>query len=236
MDGMTFAGAFGLLGVILYIAAYAAMQVGLVRGQSYLYAGTNIIAAICVLFSLTENYNQSSALIQIMWIVISVVGIARLWIIEKTLKFTEVEQRLLDTLAPGLPKDQGRKLLDLGEWRTMRSGELLISEGKSVSFLGYLEAGALVVSKSGVPILSLGPGAVIGEITYLDDSPATAQINVLDDASIFCVDAERLRDLVVRNDSIANALERSIARTLRGKLQTTSEELRDVTSGFVPHT
>lgn len=236
MGGMTFAGALGLLGVILYIAAYAALQLGLIRGRTYLYAGTNLAAAACVLFSLTENYNQSSALIQIMWIVISVVGMVRLWFIEKTLQFTETEQRLLDALAPGLPKDQARRLLDLGKWRAMRAGEAVIEEGESASFLGYLDRGAFVVSKSGVPILSLGPGAVVGEMTYLDGSPATARVDVLDDATIFCVDAEGLRRLIARNDSIANALERSVARTLRSKLQTTSEELRDVTSGFVPHT
>ena len=236
MGEMTVAGAFGLLGVAFYILSYAVLQIGLIRGQSYLYAGMNLAAAACVLFSLTENYNQSSALIQIMWIVISIVGIVRLWIVEKTLRFSETERRLLDALAPGLPKDQARKLLSLGEWRAMNAGETVIEEGKSTSFLGYLDAGAFVISKSGVPILSLGPGAVIGEMTYLDGSPATARIDVLDDATLFCIDAVRLRGLIARNDGIANALERSVARTLRGKLQMTSEELRDVTSGFVPHT
>ena len=236
MTEMTLAGVRGLLGVVLYITAYAAMQVGLVRGQSYLYAGANIAAAICVLFSLTENYNLSSALIQIMWIVISIVGILRLWVIEKTLRFTPVEQRLLEALAPGLPKDQARKVLDLGEWRAMSAEEMLIEEGKPASMLGYLDEGALVVSKGGVPILSLGPGAIIGEITYLDASPATARVNVLDNASVFCIDAERLRTLVARNDSIANALERTVAGTLRAKLRNTSQELRDATSGFMPYT
>ena len=230
MGELTVAETMGLFGVFLYIAAYAAMQMGLVKGQSYLYAGTNLAAACCVLYSLTETYNQSSALIQMMWIVLSIVGMGRLWIVERTLRFTETEQRLLDTLAPGLPKDQGRKLLNLGEWRTMGAGERVIEEGQPVEMLGYLQQGALTVVKGGRPILSLEPGAVIGEMTYLDGSPATARIDVLDEARLFCIDAVRLRALILRNDTIANALERSVARTLRNKLQITSQELRDATS------
>lgn len=234
MDGLTFAGAMGLLGVLLYIAAYAAMQIGLVRGQTYVYAGTNLAAASCVLYSLTETYNQSSALIQIMWIVISIVGIARLWLIDRTLRFDETEQDVLDALAPGLPKDLGRKLLDLGDWREAGPGERIIEEGQPADVLAYLREGALTISKGGMPILSLGPGGIVGEMTYLDGAPATARVEVLDRATLFCLDTERLRALINRNDAIGNAIERSVARILRTKLKTTSQELRDASSGFVP--
>lgn len=233
MDGLTLASGAGLLGVALYVTAYAAMQLGFVRGQTYLYAGLNLFAAAFVLFSLTENYNQSSAMIQIMWIVISIAGISRLLIVEKALRFTDEEWAILDAVAPGLTKDQGRKLLDLGEWQGLPAGASVIAEGRPTEILGYLLEGALVVSKGDMPILSLGPGTVIGEMTYLDGTPATARIDVLDDARLFAIDAVKLRALVGRHDDIANAIERSVARTLRGKLQATSQELRDATSGFV---
>ena len=233
MDGMTLAGGAGLLGVALYVIAYAALQLGFVRGQTYVYAGLNLFAAAAVLLSLTENYNQSSALIQIMWIVISLAGMVRLLLVEKALQFNEDEWRVLDAIAPGLSKDQGRKLLNLGEWRTLPAGSPVIVEGRPTEVLGYLLEGSFVVLKGDMPILSLGPGTVIGEITYLDGTPATARIDVMDDARLFAIDAVRLRALVERNDDIGNAIERSVARTLRGKLQATSQELRDATSGFV---
>jgi CRP-like cAMP-binding protein len=231
---MTLASGAGLLGVALYVGSYAAVQFGLLRGQTFTYAGLNLFASSFVLFSLTENYNQSSALIQIMWIVISLVGITRLLIVERTLQFSDDERQILDAIAPGLPKDQGRKLLNIGEWRALPPGAPVIEEGQPTGILGYLVAGSLVVSKSDMPIISLGPGTVIGEMTYLDGSPATARIVVMDEARLFAIDSAKLRALVARHEDIANAVERSVARTLRGKLQATSQELRDATSGFMP--
>ncbi len=230
---MTLTGAAGLLGVALYVIGYAAMQLGLVRGQTYIYAGLNLFAALFVLYSLTENYNQSSAMIQIMWIIISVAGITRLLIVDKTLRFNDEEWRILDAVAPGLEKNQARKLLNLGEWRDLPVGSTVIAEGRPTEILGYLSKGAFVVSKGDMPIMSLGPGAVIGEMTYMDGTPATARIDVMDDARLFAINAVKLRALIERNDDIANAIERSVARTLRGKLQATSQELRDATSGFL---
>ncbi len=227
MQDFTLPGVVGLAGVALYVLAYAAMQLGFVRGQTYLYAGTNLAAAACVLFSLTETYNLSSALIQIMWILISIAGMTRLWLIERMVRFSEEERRMLDAIAPGLPKDQASKLLEIGDWHHPARGEALIEEGRPAPVLGWLASGSLAVSMGGLPILSLGPGAVIGEMTYHDAAPASARIEALHGARLFCIDAARLRALISRNDAVATALERSIAHTLRGKLRTTSAELRD---------
>ena len=54
----------GALGVVLYIGSYAAMQLGFVRGQSYIYAIINAAAAACVLMSLSDQFNLSAAAIQ----------------------------------------------------------------------------------------------------------------------------------------------------------------------------
>lgn len=137
---------------------------------------------------------------------------------------------MLDAVAPGLAKDQASKLLDIGAWRRPAPGTVLIEEGRPAPVLGWVADGSLAVSKGGLPILSLGPGAVIGEMTYLDAAPASARIEALHDVRLFCIDAARLRALVARNDAVATALERSIANTLRVKLRTTSSELRDRTS------
>ena len=225
MDDLTLPGAAGLFGVFLYVAAYAAMQMGLVRGQTYVYAGLNLAAASCVLFSLTETYNLSSALIQIMWIVLSIAGMLRLWLIERTMRFSEREQRIIASVVPGLPKDRARKFLDIGKWSTAARGAHLITEGQPTALFAYLESGTLRVSINGVTLRTLGAETVIGEITYIDGSPATASIDVIDDVRFFWVDAVKLRAFVAKNPDIGNAIERSVAHTLRKKLRETSEHL-----------
>lgn len=70
----------GFMGVALYLGSYAALQLQMLDCKGIIYPLFNFLAASCVLFSLSESFNMSSAIIQIAWIAISTVGIARLLI------------------------------------------------------------------------------------------------------------------------------------------------------------
>ncbi len=65
----------GLLGALLYLASYAAVQTGRLDGNGSLYALANTAAAALVLTSLFESYNPACAIIQVTWLII---GLARL--------------------------------------------------------------------------------------------------------------------------------------------------------------
>ena len=75
---MSFFELTGLLGVALYLGSYAALQFELIDCKGFIYPVFNFAAASCVLISLFESFNMSSAIIQISWITISLYGIARL--------------------------------------------------------------------------------------------------------------------------------------------------------------
>jgi len=75
--GLTVFDAFGLLGFIVYLAAFSALQFEWLDGNGRAYAWANILAASFVLVSLVEAFNLASALIQISWIIIGYVGIVR---------------------------------------------------------------------------------------------------------------------------------------------------------------
>lgn len=68
----------GLSGFCLYVAIYGGLQLGKIDGNSMRYTLLNAAAASLVLIGLWQNFNLASALIQIMWISISVVGIYRM--------------------------------------------------------------------------------------------------------------------------------------------------------------
>ena len=68
----------GLLGVAFYLGSYAALQFQLLDCKGIIYPFLNFLAASCVLISLSENFNMSSAIIQISWIAISSYGIIRI--------------------------------------------------------------------------------------------------------------------------------------------------------------
>ncbi|MEM7258591.1 MAG: cyclic nucleotide-binding protein [Pseudomonadota bacterium] len=77
VDAIPLHDALGLLGVVFYIGSYAALQLGRLDGNSLSYAILNGIAASLVLVSLFKDFNLASALIQIVWINVSIVGIYR---------------------------------------------------------------------------------------------------------------------------------------------------------------
>ena len=66
----------GLTGVAAYVAAYSALQLGVLDGNGVVYSVTNIVAASLVLVSLVEDFNLASAVTQVIWITVGVVGLA----------------------------------------------------------------------------------------------------------------------------------------------------------------
>ena len=139
----------GYIGVAFYIGSYAALQFGLLSGRGYLYAFLNLIGASLVLVSLTEAYNLFSAIIQITWITISIVGMIRAYLLNKVIRFTEDERKILDRIAPGLGKPEGRKLLNLGAWVEGVHDTDLTVQGEPVSHLYWIKSGLVAVWRVG---------------------------------------------------------------------------------------
>ncbi|OED42800.1 hypothetical protein AB833_05565 [Chromatiales bacterium (ex Bugula neritina AB1)] len=64
----------GLLGVLCYVCSYGALQLGRIDGNSLQYCIANGCAATLVLISLCNDFNLASAIIQVVWITVSLVG------------------------------------------------------------------------------------------------------------------------------------------------------------------
>lgn len=70
---------FGLLGVLTYIGSYVVLQTGYVKDNSLAYILTSMLSAVLILISLSESFNLAAALVQVFWIIISLVGVFRLF-------------------------------------------------------------------------------------------------------------------------------------------------------------
>ena len=101
----------GLIGVAFYLGSYAALQIGFLKGGGYLYTLVNGLAASFVLISLFRDFNLSSAIIQIAWIVLSIIGLSRLYIVRNALRFSEEERFLIDQKLPGVDNDIAKRFL-----------------------------------------------------------------------------------------------------------------------------
>lgn len=66
----------GVMGFALYVLNYGLLTFQRTTSQSQTYFVLNLFAASMVLIGLTYSFNLASALIQMFWIVISIVAIA----------------------------------------------------------------------------------------------------------------------------------------------------------------
>ena len=68
----------GIVGVILLLLAYFALSTGRIASNSMNYQIMNCVAAILILFSLYFHWNTPSVIIEIVWILISILGMVRI--------------------------------------------------------------------------------------------------------------------------------------------------------------
>ena len=74
----------GVIGFVFYMLSYYLLLTGKINGTHNCYILMNFIAATFVLISLIHNFNLASALIQIFWITISIVGLIRCNFIQRS--------------------------------------------------------------------------------------------------------------------------------------------------------
>lgn len=67
----------GLVGVLLILTAYAALQLGRMDAADRIYSFLNLVGAVLILISLTVDFNLSAFVIESAWVVISLYGLLR---------------------------------------------------------------------------------------------------------------------------------------------------------------
>lgn len=216
----------GLVGVALYVVAYAALQFGLIIGRGFLYPAINGIAACLVMISLFDVFHLASAITQGVWIAISAWSVARLYLATQRARFNKEEEELLATKHIQLPSYLARKLLDLGEWRNAPAGTVLTKQGEPVSHLYYLSKGDATATRNDALIAQLGPKSFVGEFVCLTGEPAVATVTLTEDARLFCIESSNLRRFAARDGDIAEALESSIVQEIGRKVVKTASRMR----------
>ncbi|WP_300550731.1 cyclic nucleotide-binding domain-containing protein [Roseovarius sp.] len=214
----------GHLGVALYLGSYAALQAGLIRGSSYIYALLNLLAASFVLISLSAAFNLSSALIQVFWIAISLGGLARLIWLNSGLRFSPEDKALITQVFGPMPKPLARQFLDNGHWLDGEAGLILTTEGKPVTALTFLLRGEAEVTSDTRLIGRLGQG-LIGEMNVLDGGSASASVTLTRPARLFTITGGALNRLIWRDSDLRLMVENAMSRDTRAKLVAANKRL-----------
>lgn len=208
----------GYLGAACYLGAYAALQIGLIRGNGYAYACLNMCAAILVVVSLTKQFNLPSMIVQVSWITVSIVGIVRVFLLTHAIRFSVQEKELLHNKLPILSKISARRFLNFGHWLDAGAGSILIREGEPHGVLIYLATGSAHAYASGKFVGTVERGNFIGEMTVLHCTSATATVVLAEDARYFRIEADKLQRLGRRDIDFRLQLENALSRDTSTKL------------------
>jgi len=75
MEIFTFSDIIGTIGVISIVSTYFLLQINKISSKGLMFSVVNAIGSMMIFYSLLENWNFSSALIEFFWIFISLIGI-----------------------------------------------------------------------------------------------------------------------------------------------------------------
>lgn len=71
--------AIGLLGAVIVLTAYFLLSAGRLGSDGYTYPLMNMLGSIGVIVSLTWQWNLASFTINSVWVLISLIGMWRVW-------------------------------------------------------------------------------------------------------------------------------------------------------------
>lgn len=72
----------GNVGVLLILASYLLLQMQRVSAESWVFSFANGLGALLVLVSLTQEFNLSAFVMELVWLVISIYGL-RSWFLRR---------------------------------------------------------------------------------------------------------------------------------------------------------
>ena len=131
-----------------------------------------------------------------------------------------------DVAFPALDASQRERLRAQSTERRYATDDVIIKEGSVFSALFVVVDGIVGVEKEhlggGIPLAELGPGAVFGEVSYIDGSPASASVVARTDVTACAI--EDVDGVVSSDPELAAGLYRSLAILLARRLRYGNEE------------
>lgn len=215
----------GLAGLVIYLGTYGALQMGWMRSDRYRFAALNILAAALVLLGVFANLDPGWAVVPVLWIALSAVGLIRLWQINQLLEFTDFEREFMQTKLKALSAREARRMLDEGRWVEGWRGQNMARQGDEIGKLYYLSRGEADIIVDGAPVARIGAGSFIGELTVLEGGPANASVVLSRPSTFFEIPADSLRALAEAQPDLRAHLQKSLLDDTQAKLLQTNATL-----------
>jgi CRP-like cAMP-binding protein len=126
-------------------------------------------------------------------------------------------------------------VLDALAPRSVGAGEALLVEGRSSEAALFVWEGALRVTLSvegeDVEVGRFGPGAVIGEASFIDGGAASANVSAAEPSVVLCLSRASFDGLRARSARAAAGILRTMCVTLAVRVRRATARLEELRSG-----
>jgi CRP/FNR family cyclic AMP-dependent transcriptional regulator len=115
-------------------------------------------------------------------------------------------------------------IIENGYRENFSSGSILIEKGRSIDALYIMLEGEATVAleSKGVELARLGPGEIIGEISFVDERLPSATVTAISSGSVLVIPRPVLRAKLLEDEGFASRFYRALAIFLAHRLRRTS--------------
>ena len=179
-----------------------------------------LVSILASLFSVFYNFYIP---IEPMWlpigwnfvfIAVNLYHIAVLMYEKRPVKMNDKNAELYETLFKDMTPVEYLKVSKIAEWKTFKSGEVIIKEGMTVKDLHLIYNGTVDVAVKGKKVAELKDGQFVGEMSFLTEKPATATCVVKHDAEILVWRQREFKELLKRNPSLYYSIQSLLSAQL----------------------
>lgn len=135
---------------------------------------------------------------------------------------------------PKLKEEEWKKLAEAGQVSIFGSGDVIIAEGDAVDTLMFIKSGNIRVTRTFLDNLNaefagpLGPGEVVGEMSFIDGQGASASLIADGQTEILEIPKDTVFDMINSDDSFAARFYESLFLDLARKLRSTNQRILPV--------
>lgn len=185
------------------------------------------LAVVSSVVGIGYNYFEPGGpnFLPIFWLfvfaIINSVRVIGIFTEKMSIKFTEDEKELYDTIFHNFTPVEYMKLLRFSQWMDLEQNRVLTTEGQTLDGIYLLFNGEVIIQRSGKEISRSRDGAFIGEMSFIEGRNAPASATVITSTRSRCVfwSKEDLRRFLQRNPAIDISLKHVFSVDLSKKLQ-----------------
>lgn len=130
-------------------------------------------------------------------------------------KQTKLEHLASVPLFDGCSKKELEKIAKAGDEIFMTAGTVIVDQGQTGREAFVVLSGDVTVKRNSRKIATLGPGAVVGELSLLDHGPRTATAVCDTDCELLVIDQRHFRAVLEQVPTMSHKIMASLATRIR---------------------